>query len=503
MSKNKLILLIIICLFSKAQLIAQDKNTEVLSKKISLVEVLDLARYNSLDALKAKQQYGANYWKYKSFKSSLLPKMDFRTEPFSFNRLLVKRYNSVTNEDVFREQQSLSSYFDVTVTQNIGVTGTRLFVKSSFERLMNTGGGTNTINYNVMPIRIGLQQPLMAFNKFKWEKKIAPLEFQKAQKSFIYDLQNINPKTVNLFFNWALANKQLSIAEENKKSAEKLFKIGEKRYDLGSIERNDLLNLELDVYNAKTKLIQAQQLVNERFTALNLFLRGNLSNTITPQLPELIPHLQIDVNTTLRLASQNNPEMLDNKLRKQQSLRDLDEIIKENRFDLSITASYGLNQQADNIRNAYNNLLDQQIVGISFTIPLLDWGERKGKIHMAKMNNEVIHTEIEKKENTLKQQIVLNVNKFNLQEKLVKGALKTSQIARESYEITQKRFLLGNLDYLQLNASRKSWQSAEEQYIQSLLNYWQLYYEVQKSSLFDFFNNKPLQEDFEKLMNNM
>ena len=53
-------------------------------------------------------------------------------------------------------------------------------------------------------------------------------------------MQTINLKTVDLFFNWALASKRVAIAEENKTSSEKLFKIGKKRYDLIAIERDEL-----------------------------------------------------------------------------------------------------------------------------------------------------------------------------------------------------------------------------------------------------------------------
>ena len=504
MLKSKLILIFFIgcCLWSTHNAMAQNKEYIVSSeKKVSLKYVLNLASKNSLDAFKAKRKYGVNYWQYKSFKSSLLPKINFETRPFTFNRALVKRYDSEQNIDVFRQQQTLSTYANVSVTQNIRATGTSLFINSSFDRLVNSGISTIE-NYNATPVRIGLIQPLMAFNTFKWEHKTAPLQYQKAKQDFIYELQNINLKTVDLFFNWALASKKVTIAKENKQSAEKLFKIGKKRYDLGSIERNDVLNLELDVYNANTNLTQNQQSLEKVQAALKLFLRDELPNNIVPELPELISNLQIDIAEATNLANTNNPKIINLKLKKVESLRDLDKAIKNNRFDLSLTASYGLNQQANIFRDAYGNLLDQQMVAIQFSMPILDWGERKGKIKTAKMNKDIVDIELQQEEDTFKQDITLKVIDFNLQKELVYGALKTSEIARESYKITKKRFLLGNLDYLKLTSSRQAWQSATEQYIQSLLNYWKLYYELQQLTLYDFLNDKTLQQDFDKILDN-
>ncbi|QTD38542.1 TolC family protein [Polaribacter batillariae] len=493
--------IMVFMMLSYVSLVAQEPvNLEQLKQKISLNEVLKLASQNSLDAFKSKRKYGVSYWQFRSFKSSLLPKINFETRPFTFNRALVKRYDSEQNVDVFRLQQNLSSYANVSLTQDIRSTGTSLFINSSFDRIVNSG--TSEIeNYSATPIRIGLIQPIMAYNRFKWEKKTAPLQYQKAKQEFIYEQQTINLKTIDFFFNWALASKKVEIAQENKTSAEKLFKIGKKRYDIGAIERDDLLNLEMDVYNANTNLTQNQQSLQKAEAALKLYLRDVLPSNTIPELPDLITNIQIDINEATQYAKANNPELIDLKLRQVEALRDLDKAIKDNRFDLSITASYGLNQQANTFRDAYSNLLNQQMVSVNFSIPILDWGERKGNIKTARMNKDVAEIELQQDEDKFKQDITQKVIDFNLQKDLVEGALRTSEIARESYKITEKRFLLGNLDYLRLTASRQAWQSATERYIQSLLNYWKLYYQVQQLTLYDFINNRTIEQNFDIILN--
>nr|WP_308990451.1 TolC family protein [Mariniflexile sp. KMM 9835]MDQ8210002.1 TolC family protein [Mariniflexile sp. KMM 9835] len=498
--KIKQITIQLCVLLSFTNIIAQQSNTiSTISQKITLQDILELASKNSLDVFKAKRQYGVNYWQFRSFKSSLLPKIDFETRPFTFNRALIERYDSEQNIDVFRQQQTINSYANLSLSQNIGVTGTRLFVNSSFNRLENIGD-LQTESYNATPVRIGLVQPIMAFNSFKWQKEIAPLEFQKAKQDFLYELQTINLKSVDLFFQWALASKKVEIAKENKVSAEKLFNIGKKRYDLIAIERSDLLNLELDVYNANTNLTQNLQDLQKAESELKLFLRDQLPQHAIPELPELIPTLTIDLNKAIDLAYQNNPDILDLKLRKIEALRDLDKAIKDNRFDLSLTASYGLNQQANTFVDAYGRFLDQQMIAIQLNVPILDWGERRGNIKTAKMNRDVADIELQQNEDTYKQDITLKVLDFNLQQELVLGALKTSEISKESYNLTVKRFLSGSVDFLNLTSTRKAWQQANENYIQALQSYWALYYNVQQLTLYDFITNTPLVQDFNEIL---
>lgn len=488
-------------LLSCANISAQKQETLSIPQNITLNDVLKLASKNSLDIFKAKRNYGINYWEFRSYKSSLLPKINFNARPFTFNSSLVERYDSEQNIDVYRQQQNINSFANLSVTQNIRATGTNLFVNSSFNRLENFGD-IEAKSFNATPVRIGLVQPIMAFNSFKWEEKTAPLEFQKAKQDFLYELQTINLKAVNLFFNWALASKKVAIAEENKTTAKKLFNIGKQRYALIAIERDQLLNLELDVYNANTNLTQNKQSLQKATAALKLFLRDKLPTGAVPELPELISSLTINLNKAIELAYKNNPDILNLKIKKIEALRNLDQVIKNNRFDLSLTASYGLNQQAATFVDAYGRFLDQQNVSIQFSVPVLDWGERKGKIKTAKMNKEVVDIELQQNEETYKQDITQNVLDFNIQHELVLGALRTNEISKESYHLTEKRFLSGSVDFLNLTSSRKAWQLANENYIQALQSYWALYYKVQQLTLYNFIGSTPLIQDYETILDN-
>lgn len=482
------------------QTIAQETNRKTpVYKKITLNMILEKARISTLDMFKAKQKFGVSHWEFRSFKSSLLPKINFEAQPFTYNSTLVERYDSQQNIDVFRQQQTINSFANLSISQNIGITGTELYINSSFNRLENFGD-LKIETYNTTPVRVGLSQPIMAFNSFKWRKRTAPLQYQKAQKDFLFELEEINIKAVNLFFNWALASKKVEIAKENKESADKLFDIGKKRFEVIAIERDELLNLELDVYNATNILSQNIQLLQQAGTELNLFLREPISNNAIPELPEQIPNLKIDLIEALKYANENNPEILNLKLKKTEARRDLDKAIKDNRFDLSISASYGLNEQANTFVDAYGRFVDQQMVSLQLSIPILDWGERKGNVKTAKMNKNVIDIELQQYEDSFIQDITLKTQEFNLQKDIVLGANRTREISKESYELTLQRFLSGNVDFLNLTTGRKAWQTANESYIQALHKYWILYYSVQKLTLYNFSKEITLSEDFDILI---
>jgi len=339
----------------------------------------------------------------------------------------------------------------------------------------------------------------MAFNPYKWNYKIAPLRFEHAKKEYISELQNITIKAVNLFFGWATIFKKTELNRENIVSAKKLLKIGNRRYELGSIEKDDLLNLELDLYNAEINLTQNERELEKAEFELRLFLRCDYPLNF-PELPELISDLQIDIKEAAAMAEQNNPEIFNLRIKSIEAQRDLDKAIKENRFDLAMTGSYGFNQNANNIHEAYNRFLEQRMVAIRLNIPILDWGERKGNIKTAKMNNEVSEIALQQENDRIKQLLNQKIVDFNLQKQLVDSALKNREISKSSYEITEKRFLAGSIDLLRLTSSRKAWQVANENYILSLFHYWKFYYEVQQLTLFDFKNNSTISQNFDNMM---
>lgn len=468
-------------------------------KEISLEETLQLANKNSLDAFKAKRQYAIDYWKYKSFKAKFLPRVDLSLMPFTYNRSLVKRYDPINNIDVYKQQQSLNMFSELSVSQNIMETGTKVYINSNFNRLVNYGDNT-VENYSTTPIRIGVIQPLMAFNELKWANKTALLDYEKAKKEYIFNQQKINIQAISLFFKWALSSAKVDIVRETKANAEKLFEIAKKRYAIGAIEKDDLLNLELESFTSKTDLSKAKQELETIISDLKLFLNKDDLELYEPNLPMLISKLKIDIADAEKYMNQNNPDLLNTTIEKIKAERDLDRITKDNRFQLSVSASYGLNQQSNTFSSAYSNFLDQQIVGVTFSMPILDWGERKGNIKTATMTKELTDIKIQQTINDVQRQLVLKVKNFNLQEELVIASLRAKEISNQSYQITEKRFLSGKVDLLRLLNARKAWQTASEQYIQNLQLYWTYYYEVQQLTLYNFLENITLQESFESII---
>ena len=211
-------------------------------KQLDLFQCIQIASDSSLQAFITQNYYQSGYWEYRSYQAARLPSLSLKTTPVQYNRSIVKRYDFQENIDVYRIQKSLYSSGGLLLSQNVDLTGGTFFVDSELG-YMKSYGNNNYKQFNAVPIRIGYLQTLFGYNSFKWERKIEPLKFEKEKKLFLYRQQEIAETTVQLFFNYAQAQKEYELAFENLLSADTLYTVGLERQKISAISEADVLAL--------------------------------------------------------------------------------------------------------------------------------------------------------------------------------------------------------------------------------------------------------------------
>ena len=420
--------------------------------------------------------------------------------PIRYNRDFVSRYDSEDNIDVYRRQQSLYSYGNLSLSQNIGFTGGTVFIDSELGYIQNFGENASS-QFTTVPIRIGYSQSLFGFNSFKWERKIEPIKFEKAKRQFLYNREEISETTINYFFNLAMAQMEYNLAADNVASTDTLYKIGNERYQIAAISQSDLLTLKLDAVNAKNTLKNAEINLSRAMFSFVSFLNLESGTRVELDLPERPDNLAVSVEQALRYAKENNPDYLAYRQELLEAEREVERTRKSSNFDASISASIGFNQVANSFAEAYQKPLQQDVANISLTIPLIDWGVRRGQANMAKSNLEVQRLSVQQKTVSLEEDIIMTVNDFNVQQDLIASAEEAMELATLAYNSTRQRFIIGKADISSLTLSLSRLNTAQRNYISALQNYWLSYYKLRKLTLFDFVKSETLSYEFDKLMN--
>jgi outer membrane protein TolC len=88
------------------------------------------------------------------------------------------------------------------------------------------------------------------------------------------------------------------------------------------------------------------------------------------------------------------------------------------------------------------------------------------------------------------------VEEFNMQKKLVNRAAKADTLAQMMYDVTQRRYMDGEVDIIKLNSAQNRKNEAREDYFERLEEYWEYYYEIREMTLYDFVRNSELSIDY-------
>ena len=466
--------------------------------ELSLQESIALASDSSLQAFRVKNMYLANYWQYRSFQAGRLPSLNLNMTPISYNREFTKRYDQDNNIDVYRVQQSLYTYGNISLNQNLDLTGGTFFIDTELGYLRNFSDGGFS-QYSSVPLRVGYRQNLMGFNAFKWEKKVEPLRYEKAKKQYLYEREGIAETVIDLFFGLAMAQAEFDMAKDNVHSADTLFLMGQERFKIASISKADMLTLKLDAVNARNTLKNSQISLQKATFSLGNYLNLAQDEPLRAVLPERPPSLTIPIAEALMLARQNNPDYLANQQEVLEAEREVERTQRESSFQANLSASAGFNQVAASLGDAYRRPLQQNLVSVGLTIPILDWGVRKGKVNMARNNLNVAKISTQQREQSLEQDIMVTVSDFAVQQDMVNSAEEALTLALEAFQATRQRFIIGQSDINSLTLSLNRQKEAQRNYIASLRNYWTCYFRIRKLTLYDFHQGESLSFLFENM----
>lgn len=463
---------------------------------LDLRHTIDMACDSSLQAFRNQNMYMSGYWEYRSYRADRLPSLTLNLTPVSYNRYITQRYNYDENIDVYRAQQMYSASGGLLVKQNFDPLGGTFYMETNLNYLHNFGDYSSN-QFSTIPIRVGYRQSLLGFNQFRWDRRIEPIKYEKVKKEFLYNMEGVSETAVTYFFALALAQAEYKLAQDNLASSDTLCTIGERRFKIAAISQAELLTLRLEKVNAQNTLENSRIALKRAMFSLATYLGMEKDTEIEVELPGIPSARNIPADLALVHAKANNPMLLKHRQNILEAQRDVNRTKVEQRVSVNLDANVGYNQVADAFSHAYNNLMRQDLVSLTLSVPLVDWGVRKGRLNMAKNNLNIVEIAAKQEEVSIEEDVIMTVSDFNIQQRLVESATEALDLAETAYHQTRQRFIIGNADLNTLTLAQNRQQTAHKNYINSLQNYWLSYYKLRKLTLFDFDSNMPLSSKFE------
>jgi len=475
--------------------IAQDSQSVFLT----LDEAIVIAQEQSPDALIARHRFLSSYWEYRSYKAQFMPKLSFEAMVPSINKS-VTSYTLPNGNEVFLNRQYVGYSGDLSLSKVLGFSGGSIYMRSSLQRIDNSLDTTGQTSYLSNPITIGFRQPVYNFNPYKWSHRIDPLKYNEAGKRYVEDMEQVALTATQYFFNLLTISGQLQIAEMNQANYDTLFRIAQGRYNMGTIAENELLQLELNLLKSQSDVENARLDVENAMFRLRSFLRlkGNLEINLLP--PVQTRFSQIPVTEAIEYARQNRSASLAYERRLLEASRDVDQARRQGRFSANLSMEYGLSREAETLPDVYKNPDDLQQLSLGVYVPILDWGQARGRIKMAQSNQELVKTSIEQERIDFEQEVYLAVMQYNMQRNQLQISAKSDTVAAKSYEVAKARYMIGKISITDLTIAQTEKDQARLGYIRALQRYWSNYFSVRKLTHFDFSEQRPIRPDLNKIL---
>ncbi len=458
---------------------------------LTFEQLIDIARNSSPQSAMARHSLKSSYWQYRSFKAGYLPSLSLTSTPLGINRSL-SVYTLPDGSDTFIERRGNNSNLQLNLAQKVPFTGGEFVLGSLLQRTDYFSDSATTTSFMANPISISYRQPLFTFNSCKWERKIEPLRYEEARKNYQAKLEDISQRAVQQFFDLMLAQINTEISRINFQNNDTLYKIAQGRYNIGTIARDELLQMELTYLNSKNSYNQSLNDLEDYHFRLRSFLGFPNTTILKIIVPDSVPNVTISTDKALELALKNNPKMLAIQRNKIEADREVAQARSERLLNADLYVSFGLSKFDAELKNLTTDLDDQQMLSVGLSIPLVDWGRGKGRYKMALSNRDLTALMADQEQLDFEQQIYLQALRFNMQKEQIVTAMKADTISQLRYEIAKQRFMVGKVGITDLNIAGNERDGARRSYVSAIRDYWLNYFTLRSLTAYDFIRQEEI-----------
>ncbi len=466
-------------------------------------QAIALAQERSISSMVNENIYAAGYWRYRSYRAGRLPSLNLAAGIANIDRSIQPLQNYETGQISYREVFTLGNDLSLFLRQKIALTGGEIRLQSALQRLDQFS--PDNLSWYSQPITLQYIQPLFSYNAARWDKKIEPQTFEAAKVEYLEAMEDVTVRAASYFWGLAMAELNRDNATRNYENSRRLHRIAQERHKLGATSRSEVLQLELRALQDSLAVGTSEIAYAEQKNVLASFLGLREDADVVLEVDRTLPGITLDHEEVLARALQNSSFELNQQI----VLLEAEQRIAQERgnrgIDVAFNARFGLSKSGDSFSQAYSHLRDQQVAGFSVSIPILDWGMGRGRVKMAQSQAETVRYQQEQARVDYQREIFVGVMEFNAGQAQCEGAQRAKDIADERFALSVAGFERGTVTVLELNTAQDEKDAADRNYISALAAYWNSYFTLRKTTLYDFLSRTDIaaafgDDEFDKLI---
>ncbi|MEM1214455.1 MAG: TolC family protein [Bacteroidota bacterium] len=440
------------------------------TQPITLDAFLAAAQRQALGHYAAEQDRTIAEARLRLFQARLRPQLRATANIPNYN----KTFSEITQPDgtvLFQAIENNNSALSLDLRQALPWTGGQLFVQAGLQRFDDLENEATL--YNGAPYRVGISQPIFQYNDLKWQRQLAPLRWEVAQRQYQADQARLRTEATQLYFDLLLASQERTLADTNLMATQRLYAIAQERFTLGKISKRDLLQLELELRSAEAAQIRQQQNAAAASARMATYL-GVDPATVSYQasLPTAISSLEISEELALQKAIAQRPEWTAFAQRLLAARRAVDEAKRSGGPALSLNASVGRIRSSDRLADIYENALPETYLELRIDVPILDGGQRRQQRKIAAAQQQFTTEAVAREQLNLANEVRQTVRDVQTLQRELSLVEQVKTLADERFRITTESYVLGAISLTERTLAQREREQALRTYLATLQAYW-------------------------------
>lgn len=455
-------------------------------KILTLEDAMNIALENSPDIKQSRIAMEQN----REYLNAQLAMLKSR---FSLNISPIEYSNTETYDDYFSEwytSENIGSNGSLLIQQPVKFTDGTLTLQNKFSYQDNySEANSSTYTGFNNNLYLSYNQPLFTYNKTKMNLKKQELALENSTLAYSIQMLNIERQVTQAFYTIYQKQMSVKIASEEFENQKVSFEIIRSKVEGGLSAREELLQGELNYATSQSNLDNARvdlENANDQFKRLiGISLYDEIEISTNIEYKAVI----VDLDKAIENGLSQRLELSQRKIDLNNAEFDLIVTSATNEFRGDMNLSVGIMGNNESFANIYEKPTKSPQVGISFSIPLFDWGERKARIRAAELQVESKQIDIKSLEDDIViniRQVFRNLQNLNTQIRIAEQNEKNAQL---TYEINLERYRNGDLTSIDLERFQNQLSQKKMNLANALINYKLELLNLKIQSLWDFENN--------------
>jgi outer membrane protein len=430
-------------------------------KTTTLEEALSIAETNSPSMQKALLSREQSRQSLIAQKAALKAKISLSVDPlnYSFSRNFDNRYSK------WYTSEYLGSFGTFQISQPILMTNTTVSLVNTLGWQNVTSDLTSDKSY-MNELYLRLQQPLFTYNSQRL---------------------NLRALELGLFYDVYMAQLQVDIAKEELANTQVSRATIADKVQEGLAATVELYQADLNLSTSKSAVRNREVALENTKATFRQFIGMDLAIPLTVSVNiGNMDTLSINMQEAVDHGLQSRMELRQRKIEIENEQFNMTKIKSLNEFKGSVSLSFGYTGYNESSDKIYDSPTRSPGVGVSFNIPICDWGERKARIKAqnAVLKSKVIDMEYEHTQIiTSISSICRNLENYSAQIEIEK---QNQENARLAYDISLEKYRNGDLTSMDLNLYQSQLSSKKISMAQAQINYKMELLNLKIASLYDF-----------------